>query len=214
MNAFMGAGGLGIGISDFDGKEGVEGFPGVLRGGNIRLMSTGEAAIAGFGSIPPDEAIQDWGSEWKKAALKWHDHAGTISSEAEHLAYRQNCLDLDPTYTDKFGDPLARMTLDWIDHERGQGAMLAKIHGYCEGDERAVGRQQRAAAGALNDHPIPEHAREWWRDHGRIAREQCGESLATALAGPESAGVRAPWLTQVRYLCQRILKTGLAMRQR
>ena len=128
LNAFMGAGGLGIGISDFDGKEGVDGYPGVLRGGNIRVMSTGEGAIASFGSIPPGEAKSDWGSEWKKAALKWHDMSGAIASEAEHLGYRQNYLDLDPTYTDKYGDPLARMTLDWTDHERAQGAMLAKVH--------------------------------------------------------------------------------------
>jgi gluconate 2-dehydrogenase alpha chain len=26
-------------------------------------------------------------------------------------------MDLDPTYTDKFGDPLLRFTLDWTDHE-------------------------------------------------------------------------------------------------
>ncbi|HEV2201616.1 MAG TPA: GMC family oxidoreductase [Bryobacteraceae bacterium] len=128
LNAFMGAGGLGIGISDFDGKEGVDGYPGVLRGGNIRVMSTGEGAIASFGSIPPGEAKSDWGSEWKKAALNWHDRSGAIASEAEHLGYRQNYLDLDPTYTDKYGDPLARMTLDWTDHERAQGAMLAKVH--------------------------------------------------------------------------------------
>jgi gluconate 2-dehydrogenase alpha chain len=128
LNAFMGAGGLGIGISDFDGKEGVDGFSGVLRGGNIRVMSTGEGPIAGFGNIPPGEVESDWGSAWKKAALNWHDRAAAISSEAEHLAYRQNYLDLDPTYTDKYGDPLIRMTLDWTDHERAQGAMLAKIH--------------------------------------------------------------------------------------
>ena len=51
----MGAGGLGIGISDFDGKEGLDASPGVLRGGNIRLMSTGEGPIASFGMIPPGE---------------------------------------------------------------------------------------------------------------------------------------------------------------
>ena len=128
LNAFMGAGGLGIGISDFDGKEGVDAYPGVIRGGNIRVMSTGEGPIAGFGVIPPGEARSDWGSEWKKAALAWHDRATTITSEAEHLAYRQNCLDLDPTYTDKYGDPLIRLTLDWTDHERAQGAMLRKVH--------------------------------------------------------------------------------------
>jgi gluconate 2-dehydrogenase alpha chain len=128
LNAFMGAGGLGIGISDFDGKEGLDGYPGVLRGGNIRVMSTGEGPIAGFGAIPPGEAKEDWGAEWKKAALRWHDRAAAITSEGEHMAYRQNYVDLDPTYTDQHGDPLMRLTLDWTDHERTQGAMLTKVH--------------------------------------------------------------------------------------
>ena len=128
LNAFMGAGGLGTGISDFDGKEGVDAYPGVMRGGNIRLMSTGDGPIAGFGATPPGVVESDWGAEFKKAALEWHDRAATITTEAEHLAYRQNHLDLDPTYTDKYGDPLARMTLDWTDHERAQGAMLSGVH--------------------------------------------------------------------------------------
>ncbi|MBV8904530.1 MAG: GMC family oxidoreductase [Acidobacteriia bacterium] len=128
LNAFMGAGGLGIGISDFDGKEGVDGFPGVLRGGNIRVMSTGEGPIASFGAVPPGEVSSEWGSAWKKAALAWHDRVASISSEAEHFAYRQNYLDLDPTYKDKYGDPCMRLTLDWNAHERAQGAMLSAIH--------------------------------------------------------------------------------------
>jgi gluconate 2-dehydrogenase alpha chain len=127
LNAFMGTGGLGYGVSDFDGKEGLDAFPGVLRGGNIRLMSTGEGPISGFGAVPPGEAESDWGPQWKKAALQWHDRVASINSEAEHLPYRQNYLDLDPTYTDKYGDPLMRLTLDWTAHERAQGAMVAKI---------------------------------------------------------------------------------------
>jgi gluconate 2-dehydrogenase alpha chain len=125
----MGTGGLGIGISDFDGKEGVDGYPGVLRGGNIRVMSTGEGPIASFGQLPPDTVKSNWGSEWKKAAIEWYDRSAAIGSEAEHLAYRQNYVDLDPAYTDKYGDPLIRMTLDWTEHERAQGAMLAKVQG-------------------------------------------------------------------------------------
>jgi gluconate 2-dehydrogenase alpha chain len=128
LNAFMGAGGLGVAISDFDGKEGLGDSPDVLRGGNIRLASGGEGPIASFGVIPPGETASDWGPEFKKAALAWHDRVAAITTEAEHLAYRQNFLDLDPTYTDKYGDPLTRLTLDWTGHERAQGALLAKIH--------------------------------------------------------------------------------------
>jgi len=127
INGFMGAGALGIGISDFDWNQ-VDGQPGVLRGGNIRAMSTGDGPVASFGAVPPGTAKSDWGSDWKKAALAWHDKSANIGSEAEHLAYRDHYLDLDPTYTDKFGDPLMRITLDWTDHERAQGAMLGKIH--------------------------------------------------------------------------------------
>jgi gluconate 2-dehydrogenase alpha chain len=36
-------------------------------------------------------------------------------------------LDLDPTYTDRFGDPLIRMTFDWTDHERRQAGMIAAV---------------------------------------------------------------------------------------
>ncbi len=179
LNAFMGAGGLGIGISDFDGKEGVDGFQGVLRGGNIRLMSTGETAIAGFGAIPPGEVKQEWGSEWKGAALKWHDYAGTISSEAEHLAYRQNFLDLDPTYTDKYGDPLARMTLDWTEHERAQGTMLAKIHA-------DIAKAMNARSGGSNSRMLESYT---------ITQYQSTHVNGGAIMGasPESSVVN-PWL--------------------
>jgi gluconate 2-dehydrogenase alpha chain len=127
LNGFMGAGGLGATLADFDGDFGLDPSFGILRGGHIRIASGGEAPIASFGRIPPGETEANWGSAWKKAALKWWDRSASITSEAEHLAYRQNYIDLDPTYTDKFGDPLARLTLDWTDHERRQAAMTAKV---------------------------------------------------------------------------------------
>ena len=36
----------------------------------------------------------------------------------EHLAYRENYMDLDPTYRDQYGDPLIRFTLNWRENER------------------------------------------------------------------------------------------------
>ena len=127
LNGFMGAGGLGVTMADFDGDFGLDPAFGILRGGQIRISSGGEAPISSFGRIPPGETDSTWGSAWKKAALKWWDHAASITSETEHLAYRQNYIDLDPNYTDQFGDPLARLTLDWTDHERRQAAMTEKV---------------------------------------------------------------------------------------
>src|SRR6266702_8160667 len=50
------------------------------------------------------------GSQWKKAALEWTDRSAAIGLAGEHLAWRENYMDLDPSYTDKFGDPLLRFT--------------------------------------------------------------------------------------------------------
>jgi len=141
LNSFMGAGGLGFTVSDLDAGLGADPTSGILRGGAIRITSTGEGPISSFGRIPPGEVQRNWGAEWKKAALKYHDKAGMITCEAEHLAYRQNFVDLDPTYTDKFGDPLLRLTLDWTDHERRQAAAAVKV-------QQAIGKAMGGRLGA------------------------------------------------------------------
>jgi gluconate 2-dehydrogenase alpha chain len=127
LNAFMGSGGLGYAIGEFAGDPlDTEPSAGILRGSEIRVTSSGAGPIASFGGIPPGEVTADWGSKWKKASVTWFDRLGQLTCEAAHLSYRQNYLDLDPTYTDKFGDPLLRFTLDWTDHERRQKEFLAE----------------------------------------------------------------------------------------
>jgi gluconate 2-dehydrogenase alpha chain len=146
LNNFMGAGGLGFGIDDFDGSNGFDAERGLLRGGTMRVQSSGEGPLQGFGRIPPDETKAQWGSEWKKASLKWHDKSTQIAFEGGHFPYRQNYMDLDPTYTDALGDPLIRLTLDWTDHEKAQANMavrvsseLARRMGAKVGEERNLG---------------------------------------------------------------------------
>jgi gluconate 2-dehydrogenase alpha chain len=127
LNAFMGAGSLGFGIGEFDGDPlGTDPSDGILRGGQLRVASDGDPPISSFGGIPPGEVNSDWGSQWKKASVRWHDRLGQIACQAAHLPYRQNYMDLDPTYTDKFGDPLIRFTLDWTAHELRQKEFLAE----------------------------------------------------------------------------------------
>ena len=140
LNAFMGAGALGVTLADFDGDSGLDPAFGILRGGHIRITSGGEAPISSFGRIPPGEAEGAWGSAWKKAAVKWFDHAASITGECESLGWRQNYIDLDPTYTDKFGDPLARLTFDWTGHERRQAEMMGKV-------QETVGKAMGARVG-------------------------------------------------------------------
>jgi gluconate 2-dehydrogenase alpha chain len=129
MHAFMNAGGQGIAFSDFDGFNNMDPEAGILRGGTfVGGGGGGGGAISGFGGVPPGEVKKTWGSEWKKAALRYHDHIGGGGGfSAEHLAYNHNFFDLDPTYTDKWGDPLLRTTIDWTEHEQKARAFAAKI---------------------------------------------------------------------------------------
>ena len=117
LNRFIGAGAAGVAINDFDGDVfDHSGLP-FLRGGSIYTVCYGFRPMANFGVVPPTTRAR-WGSEWKKAALHYYDRTGRISFYGEHLAYRGNYMSLDPTYRDRHGDPLLRLTLDWRDNER------------------------------------------------------------------------------------------------
>jgi gluconate 2-dehydrogenase alpha chain len=106
-------------------------------------MSTGEGPIASFGIIPPGEVKSDWGSEWEKsgAELARPRRCGEQRGGAPGIS--PELPDLDPTYTDKHGDPLLRLTLDWTDHERAQGKMLTTV-------QAAMGRAMNARVGNAN----------------------------------------------------------------
>ena len=77
--------------------------------------------------MPQGASKSNWGSEWKKTALEWTDRSASIGLAGEHLAWRENYMDLDPAYTDKFGDPLLRFTLNWTDHEYKQREFAEQI---------------------------------------------------------------------------------------
>jgi len=129
LNLFMGSGAVGYGISDLEGDLKQEVPEKILRGGAfLRGAATGEGPAGSFGRVPPGEVARNWGSAWKKAAIEHWDRIGPgVEMRAEHFAYRQNFMDLDPTYTDKWGDPLLRMTLDWTDYEMRQMAFGERI---------------------------------------------------------------------------------------
>ena len=128
INGFMGAGELGTRIADFDGDIGLsEADQAVLRVGTIGLNTAGDGAIRSFGLLPKGASRSNWGSEWKKASLEWHDRTASIGLSGEHLSWRQNYMDLDPAYTDKFGDPLLRFTLDWTDYEFHQREFARRV---------------------------------------------------------------------------------------
>ncbi len=120
LNLFMTSASLVFGVSDLEGDIKGEVPEGILRGGYIHGGAVqGYSALPTFGEIPPGAAARNWGSEWKKAAIKYWDHIGPgVGLSADTFPYRQNYMDLDPTYTDKWGDPLLRFTMDYTEYEQ------------------------------------------------------------------------------------------------
>ena len=117
LNRFMGSGATGIVFNDFDGDLFDHTNLPFLRGGAILGRSARSLPI-GESDVLPASVKAKWGSEWKKAIIHYYDRAGRISFIGDHLAYKANYMDLDPTYKDHWGDPLLRLTLDWRDNER------------------------------------------------------------------------------------------------
>ena len=148
QNIFIGGGGLAMAIGDYSGDLGDEGAAqGAFRGGLIFAYTQGSPpVISAFGKMPEGEAQQNWGSTWKNAAVKWNDRYATFLSTENHFAYRQNYLDLDPTYTDKWGDPLLRVTMDWTDAERKQAAFMVS---------KEVGIARAMGATGITPKPVP-----------------------------------------------------------
>jgi gluconate 2-dehydrogenase alpha chain len=127
LNNFMGSGGLGMAIGDFAGDAPEEDVAqGAFRGGLIFAYTQGTSPIASFGKVPREKVKSNWGSQWKKAVLEHQDRSAGFICAQNHFAYRGNYMDLDPTYKDKWGDPLLRVTMNWTDADKKQAAFIAR----------------------------------------------------------------------------------------
>jgi gluconate 2-dehydrogenase alpha chain len=117
LNRFMGSGAAGVLVGDLSGDILDHTDLAFIRGGTLQAPSHGYGPIGNFG-IVPKSVESKWGSAWKRAAIHNYDRTGRLAFQGEHLAYKGNHMDLDPTYKDHCGDPLLRLTLDWRDNER------------------------------------------------------------------------------------------------
>jgi gluconate 2-dehydrogenase alpha chain len=117
-NKFMGGGGTGVRINDFDADVFDHTNLPFIRGGMISAMSVGTQPLSTFGDTPRSMKLPRWGAEWKKVAVEYYDRRAVIAFAGEQIPYLGNRFDLDPTYKDPYGDPLLRMTMNWHENER------------------------------------------------------------------------------------------------
>ena len=121
INQFIGTGGGGQAIEEFNADNFDHGPLGFIGGGVIWGRQTGNGPVRG---VPLPEGTPKWGTEWKQAVVDNFLHTGRIESQSSSLANRAYYADLDPTYKDAYGTPLLRLTFDWNDNDLRSAAFL------------------------------------------------------------------------------------------
>ncbi len=113
-NTFIGAGGAGVAVDDFNADNFDHAQYGFVGGSPFWVNQAGTKPISG---IPIRPGLPNWGSKWKAAVADSYTHHVSMDAHGAHQSYRQNYLDLDPNYKDAYGQPLLRMTFDWQEND-------------------------------------------------------------------------------------------------
>ena len=113
-NNFIGAGGAGVGVDDFNADNFDHAKYGFVGGSPMWVNQAGVKPISG---LPTPPGTPNWGSKWKAAVADHYTHHVSMDAHGAHQSYRNNYLDLDPNYKDIHGQPLLRMTFDWQDND-------------------------------------------------------------------------------------------------
>jgi gluconate 2-dehydrogenase alpha chain len=114
FNPFIASGANGMCIDNYNGDNFDHAPHGFVGGGYMGMIQTNGRPIE---TTPTPPGTPQWGAAWK-AAVK-DNYLSTISSEVmgSCYSYRDCYLDLDPTYKDRFGRPLVRLTFDFHENE-------------------------------------------------------------------------------------------------
>ncbi|MBS0534825.1 MAG: GMC family oxidoreductase [Proteobacteria bacterium] len=114
FNPFIASGACGQTMDDFNGDAFDHGPLDFVGGSGINCIPTNGRPI-GTRPVPP--GTPRWGSAWKKATKDHYLSSLGFSAQGSSYAARGNYLDLDPTYKDRYGRPLLRVTFDFPDND-------------------------------------------------------------------------------------------------
>ncbi|HEY7889734.1 MAG TPA: GMC family oxidoreductase [Steroidobacteraceae bacterium] len=123
FNPFIASGAIGMCIDEFNGDNFDHGPHGFVGGGYMGQVQTNGRPIE---TTPVPPGTPKWGAKWKQA-VKENYLSATKPGTGVHgsmYSYRDVYLDLDPTYKDRFGRPLVRITMDFHDNELKQNRFL------------------------------------------------------------------------------------------
>jgi gluconate 2-dehydrogenase alpha chain len=123
FNPFIASGAIGMCIDEFNGDNFDHGPYGFVGGGYMGQVQTNGRPIE---TTPVPPGTPRWGAQWKTAVRDNYQSSlkpGT-GVHGSMYSYRDVYLDLDPTYRDRFGRPLVRITMDFHENELKQNVFL------------------------------------------------------------------------------------------
>jgi gluconate 2-dehydrogenase alpha chain len=121
FNPFVASGAIGMCIDDFNGDNFDHGPHGFVGGGYMGAVQTNGRPI--LGTRTP-KGTPGWGAQWKKAVKENYLSSYEAATHGSCYSYRDAWLDLDPTYTDRLGRKLLRITFDFHENELKMSAFL------------------------------------------------------------------------------------------
>ena len=123
LNPFLAAGASQTVIDEYNEDNFDHSGLGFFGGGYIYSNVTNGRPIT-TRLVPP--GTPKWGTAWKRANADWYAHSFTIGVHGTWYPHRENYLDLDPEYTDAYGQPLVRMTFDVRENEMRMSEYVTK----------------------------------------------------------------------------------------
>jgi gluconate 2-dehydrogenase alpha chain len=127
FNPFIASGGWGTSIDDFHTNWNFDRAKHGFVGGSYISVGGSHGRPIEYRPLPP--GTPQWGSAWKRAVATWYQGATSIAASGSVMPHRYNWLDLDPTYKNRFGQPLMRMTFDLKDNEQRINRHAADVIG-------------------------------------------------------------------------------------
>lgn len=130
MNPFISTGALSTQIDDFNADNFDHSGLGFLGGAGIQALSDQATPIGMADRVP--EGTKKWGSEWKRAYQHSYQNYAKIQGQGTSYSHVGSYLSLDPTYRDRAGQPLLRVTFDYNENDRKMSSFIRdKIDGIC-----------------------------------------------------------------------------------
>ncbi len=114
FNPFIGAGTLGQSMDDFNGDALDHSKLDFVGGAGVNCVVSNGRPIGNRPTVPGSPR---WGAKWKQATVDGYQNSMGFTSQGSSYPVRENYLDLDPTYKDRHGRPLLRVTFDFPDND-------------------------------------------------------------------------------------------------